>query len=295
MLAENTRIGGHTQSPFELDVDKAPYQRASEYGDTPDLLKLYVRDFHPSLIKPLADAQLADMAARATPWQDVMGMLVHIPQDSAAALKTECAPAPPEFASTYDCVSALLYRTVIRARLRTGRVRAEEATGNWHTVNVRKRAPEAREAYFGNAVALCCVAPMTVGELAGEDGLRRAALDARRAIRDTNMLGLRKFVEAHLTLGREGALNTSSAFMTTGAMATSWQQIRLAAFDFGFGRPRAFRSPGVCVDGGMILFPTLPGDGIVAWIGSSEECIEAMQRDPELLRYGEVWGVEKVL
>jgi amino acid adenylation domain-containing protein len=297
LLSENTRDAlsrhtSHLEPAYELDVDRSPFamvdkgESIDDSGFLRQLGSLACQD----------PSALADIVASGRRLGEVASMLVHISE--TAALKQRCTPSAPknelDFVSTYHCVSTLLHRTLVRARLHTGYMQPNEATAGLHAVNMRGRSPEAWAAYFGNAAAISSpITPMIASELVGEFGLQHGALNTRDAIRNVSLHHLRRYAQMHAAQGVETITQAMTALITTGTLVTSWQQMRLAAYDLGFGPPAAFRSPSLGVDGQVIIYPTLPGQGVVALITSRKKCIEAMEKDEELLQYGEVWDVER--
>lgn len=288
LFAEKTRaaMGRHTPclgTAFELDIDRTPFTGVgmgeSEGEGLPSQL-----------------SSLLHRDAPTKPWDEIVTMLVHIPAEQVAALKVAGAPLVPkdesDFVPTYDCVSTLLHRAVVRARLRTGRMQPNENTAAIHAVNMRKRAPEVHAAYFGNAIAMSFLTPVAASGLVGDDGLRHGALNARRGIRNVSLHQLRRFAHAHATLGADTVNSAIVTFMSTGITMTSWQQMRLDAYDLGFGPPSALRAPCIAFDGQIVFFPALPGQGIIASVTLRKECVQAMQQDEEFLRYAEVWDIE---
>jgi amino acid adenylation domain-containing protein len=303
LLAENTRaaLGGHTPRPrtaYELNIDRTPFVAVGK-GESED--EEIDHSGLPHQLGSLArqdPSRLADIAASGRRMGEVVSMLLHIPEEQAAALKKICTPAEPkdefDFVSTYQCVATLLHRLIVRARLRTGCMQPNDATATIHAINMRGRAREVPPTYFGNAVAASLMTPMTASELVGEAGLQKGTLNSRHDIRSVSMHHIRRYAHAYATHGAATVMQAMAALMTTGTVVTSWQQMRLAAYDLGFGPPHAFRSPNFGVNGQVIIYPTLPGQGVVASITSRKGCISAMQEDSEFIRYAEVWDVDKV-
>lgn len=196
LLAENTRavLGGHAprlSTAYELDIDRTPFIGVSKGENEGAAID---DDGFPHQLASLVrqgPSRLADMIASGRRLGKIVNMLVHIPEERAAALKKTCLSAAPreesDFVTTYQCVSTSLHRTLVRARLRTGCMQPSEATAIVHAVNLRGRAPEVRPTYFGNAVALSLMTPMTASELVGDEGLQHGTVNSRHDIRNVGL------------------------------------------------------------------------------------------------------------
>ena len=102
-------------------------------------------------------------------------------ESSIQQLKAHCTPylSGLDYIASYDCISALLWTSIVRARLCLHPEKITSPSRFVHPIDVRTRDPENKtsERYFGNAVIGCQAGPLNAQDLVsdGDRGLASAA------------------------------------------------------------------------------------------------------------------------
>lgn len=216
--------------------------------------------------------------------------IFHFSSGSAARLKSSIQSEMRDgsWISTQDAVSALLWLTVTRSRLQTGRVRSEDPTRFLSVLNVRSRYRHLPASYFGNGIIWTPSARMSVSSFLAEASLPRAARMIRESlIRDwtstidelITYTGLRS---DHGKVCWGQAMNNSSD-----VGATSWRHLQLDGLDFGHGAAQAVRCPQVGAEVCIIFPDAADAGGIDVYLSLDERSMEALEKDPEMTKWAE--------
>ncbi|KAK8087402.1 hypothetical protein PG994_002376 [Apiospora phragmitis] len=237
----------------------------------------------------------------------------HVPRSRAAALKAACAPPPADadkWVSTYDCIMALFWKTITRAKLPLLKpaLKGKEVILA-HAVNTRNMLePPLPDRFLGNAVALPRVSVGSIEELVkvGEDNLPRLAAAVRRSIRTITPQYAAELPEwvAGLEDRRYIAIAMDS-FLGMDLAGTSWQGMTpYEQHDFGFGLPKAMRWPHPQFEGYVFLLPSRAAvkkqnkegggdndEGLEICVCLEESCHDRLLQDTELLRFAQPRGL----
>ncbi|KAM7214805.1 Transferase family domain containing protein [Rhypophila decipiens] len=182
-------------------------------------------------------------------------------------LKQSCTPiegiAP--YLSTYDCVSALLWRCLMRARTRLRPHLLSDNTRMLHAVDLRSRfklsnSLSLSKTYFGNAVGVAPAGPLPMSTLLSDndDGLSLAASTVRSSILSSAAPSsiLAATALGHKTLPSENIMFMPSRGIADGDfMLSGWGFMKTAEYDFGLGAPSAVTPPDVAIPGFAFMFP----------------------------------------
>lgn len=234
----------------------------------------------------------------------------HVPRSRAAALKAACVqPGADAWVSTYDCIMALFWKTITRAKRPLLAPAPNKPVVLVHAVNTRHLlAPPLPDRFLGNAVALPRVGAVSIEELLsegrGEDSnsnlpaLAAAVRASIRAITPQYVAELPAWV-AGLADRRYIAI-AMDAFLALDLAGTSWQAMTpYEQHDFGFGLPRAMRWPHPQFEGYVFVLPSRAAvkkgdddgdEGLEMVVCLEESCHNRLMEDPELLRFAQPRG-----
>lgn len=236
----------------------------------------------------------------------------HVPRSSAAELKKACSQeeAAEKWVSTYDCIMALLWKTITRAKLPLLKPDRGNEVILAHAVNTRNLLePPLPARFLGNAVALPRVSSGSIEQLvAADDNLPRLAAAVRASIRSITPQYAAELPEwvAGLEDRRYIAIAMDS-FLGMDLAGTSWQAMTpYEQHDFGFGLPRALRWPHPQFEGYVFVLPSRAGvkknlaggggvggndEGVEICVCLEESCHDRLLQDPELLRFAHPRGL----
>ncbi|KAI0469929.1 transferase family-domain-containing protein [Xylariaceae sp. FL0804] len=177
----------------------------------------------------------------------------------AQKLKGLCKPMDGlEYISTYDCVVALLWRSLMRVRAQLKPELAEGESRILHAVDLRGRGdPALSMSYIGNAVKQVGTVPLPMTKLLGPGGLSLAASRLRSSVLATTLA----VVGEATALGRMTGPSESVMFSPRKGIAdgdfmvTSWYFMESSKYDFGMGAPSSFRPPNAGVPGFAYVLP----------------------------------------
>lgn len=238
----------------------------------------------------------------------------HIPASKLAALKASAVPPAEEgtsvqqqsqWVSTNDCITALMWRSIARARL-AARGFSDLATdtrpmGLENSLDVRSAFGSGGRggtgipaAYVGNVV-MFSKAQMPLNQLVAADTFRDVALKVRETIEFyRSWPTVRRAMEWIAALPR--CLDVEWDFgpmWDLDMVTTSWRVLKYyERADFGFGRLMALRWATPVFDGFCFLYPTRstanPDEGLEIYLGLEKKCMDMLLMDEELRRWAEV-------
>ncbi|OJJ45939.1 hypothetical protein ASPZODRAFT_133806 [Penicilliopsis zonata CBS 506.65] len=223
--------------------------------------------------------------------------IYRISEPTIQQLKTQCSPHldQVDYITSYDCIAALIWTALTRARLRV-RPGQENAVSRFvHPIDVRSRDPEHRTSprYFGNAVIGSLAGPVPAHVLAtpGVRGLAAAATQIRQSIHAVDVSTIGHFTALQASLSDTQMLLPNADFADMDLFMNTWATGNAAKYELGsVGRPVAFRvkvdMPAACA---MIL-PDLSGDEARVFdilVQAPMPEYQVLTRDPQFLRYFE--------
>ncbi|KAK8076976.1 hypothetical protein PG996_003146 [Apiospora saccharicola] len=242
----------------------------------------------------------------------------HVPISRAAELKAACAQADKEkWVSTYDCIMALFWKTITRAKLPLLQPAVDKEVLLVHAVNTRNMLqPPLPDRFLGNAVALPRVPIGSIEELVrpeGESNLPQLAAAVRESIRTITPQYAAELPEwvAGLEDRRYIAIDMDS-FLGMDLAGTSWQAMTpYERHDFGFGLPKAMRWPHPQFEGYVFVLPSRAAvkktknsngvagrsedendEGLEICVCLEESCHDRLLRDAELLKFAQPRGLD---
>ncbi|KAL2167885.1 hypothetical protein VTG60DRAFT_672 [Thermothelomyces hinnuleus] len=182
--------------------------------------------------------------------------------DAAQRLKDSIRPRDgAAYVSKHDCVVALVWRGVMRARAALNpKLRSDpDCTSSLlHAVNLRQRGRVVPENYFGNAITVVRAGPLRMRDLLdAPDGLSMAASSLRKSVEDVN--AITSEVADVTALGALMGPTKRLVYMPKvkehedNFLISSTYFMNPAEYDFGLGPPRAART----------LVPPVPGFAVV--------------------------------
>ncbi|GLB02558.1 hypothetical protein AtubIFM57258_003913 [Aspergillus tubingensis] len=223
--------------------------------------------------------------------------IYRITEPTIQQLKARCTPHldQVEYITSYDCISALLWRALTRARLHIHPDQANTPTQFVHPIDVRSRDPEHRTSlqYFGNAVIGTLAGPVSATTLIseGDRDLAATATKIRQSIHAVDIFKIGHLTALQTSLADTEMLIPNADFANMDLFMNTWYAGSAARYDLGAAtRPVAFRVqagvPGACA---IILPNFIEGDTRVfeVLVQAPEKEYEALVRDVEILRYFE--------
>lgn len=231
----------------------------------------------------------------------------HISASKLADLKASAAPAPgddtKQWVSTNDCVTALMWRAVTRARLaKHGITSPEKDTRNValeNSLDVRKAFRAVKpdgipEDYVGNVV-MFSKAIMPLCQLVAPETFRAVAVKTREAVEAYRAWPTVRCALEWIAACPRGA-DVEMDFDAVGGLdvvTTSWRVLQAyERADFGFGPLMALRWVTAVFDGYCFLYPRRSSgeadEGVEIYLGLERECMEKLLLDEELSRWAEV-------
>lgn len=232
----------------------------------------------------------------------------HISASKLAALKASAAPTASDldtrqWVSTNDCITALMWRAVTRARLaKHGIASAVNDTRHValeNSLDVREtfrmvRSKGISEAYVGNVV-MFSKASIALRQLVAPETFRAVAVKTRDAIDVYRAWPIVRRAMDWISACPRGA-DVEMDFDAVGGLdfvTTSWRVLEVyKRADFGFGPLMALRWATAVFDGYCFLYPTRPSgdtdEGVEIYLGLEKDCMERLLLDEELAQWAEV-------
>lgn len=217
--------------------------------------------------------------------------MYHFSAESCAKLKALCKPADAgRFVSSYDCIAALSWRCMTRARVPYLKLDvASTATNCAHAVNTRGRlGDKVPKEYFGNGFTMAVTENFVVDQLIGEGSLPKAAQAMRQSILDVTEDSIPAIV--NVRKGIEGREMMRWMWAPQNVMGTSWTGMQpFTKYDFGNGLPDSLRLAVGTFDGTFGVLPANKiggkSDGFDVYISLETGCQERLQADVEFQEY----------
>lgn len=225
----------------------------------------------------------------------------HIPASKLAELKASAGPQAPgdAWVSTNDCITALMWRAIVRSRLALHNVADPLADTRpvalENSLDVRASVPGGVPAAYPGNVVMFSKAVMPLSSLVRPDTFRAVAVCVRETVEAYRAWPL---VErairwiASVPRGADVAMDVD-VVMGLDALVTSWRVLRAyEAWDFGFGPLASLRWATPVFDGYGFLYPTRPSagadEGVEIYLGLERECMERLLMDEELSNWADV-------
>lgn len=247
---------------------------------------------HPQFrLVPKASPQSSYLSTTST----IKPCLVRFPPASLRRLKALCAPAPPTtlYVSTYDSIFAFLWQALVRIRHRDPRFAHLTHTAALHAVNLR-RYPHVPPCYFGQAFSIGQTPFIPIATLLSPPGLPLGAA----AIRAVTLACDPEYFHATNNLTKTLLASTTHKLDSTinwdglDVMASSWSQMALDEYDFGFGPCDTVRAPEIPINNylkGFWPYRAALRDevGVVASFNLEEACAAELKKDERVREFAE--------
>lgn len=220
-----------------------------------------------------------------------------ISEQETQQIKAQCTPYLDgvDYISSYDCISALMWTAITRARIQLHPEKASAETRFVHPIDVRSRDPEKKTSaqYFGNAVIASQAGPLIAQDLVAEGGrgLATAAGLVRQSISSVSLSTISHMTSLLTSLPPTEMLLPQANFADMDMFMNTWYSGNAEKYDIGAGStPVAFRlhspMPGSC----MILPNFSRGATRVfdVCLQLTADEHELLRKDAYFLRYFEV-------
>lgn len=226
--------------------------------------------------------------------------IFHFPTSSLVALKASTISREPgQWVSTYDCITAVMWRAMTRARLPRQGVSPDDASRRisiMHPVDVRSYTnPPIPEAFPGNSIGMASV-ESSVQRLLAADGLADAALAVRNSVNKWRSPEMLKDILDYIVSfpNRNGVRFTLNLSPELETAVTSWGVLTAyQTHDFGFGPLRALRLATSVFNGTIFVYPKrlkedCPDEGTEVFVTLEKSDMERLRADEELLTWAQV-------
>lgn len=220
-----------------------------------------------------------------------------ISEQSIQQLKAHCAPflSEVEYITSYDCISALLWTSIKRARLHLHPKKTTSPSRFVNPIDVRTRDLENRssEQYFGNAVIASQAGPLTAQALISDlyRGLAVAATLIRQSIYSVNLSSISHMTSLMASLFPTETLGSYADFTDMDMFMNSWYSGSAEKYDIGAASvPIAFR-PHSSATGACLILPNFSRGTTRVFevlVQLAVEEHELLRKDAEFLKYFEV-------
>ncbi|PYI22699.1 hypothetical protein BO99DRAFT_258379 [Aspergillus violaceofuscus CBS 115571] len=218
-------------------------------------------------------------------------------------LKSECTPHLDgvDYITSYDCISALIWTAITRARLHVHPDKSNTPTCFVHPIDVRTRDPDQKTSpqYFGNAVLGTLAGPLPAQELiaSADDGttargLATAASHVRRSISRIDVSSFAAMTGLVASLTPTETLAPNADFGDMDLFMNTWYSGSVEKYDLGAGvMPAAVRvqagMPGACAS----ILPNFSRGGprvFDVYVQAPVDVYEVLGRDEEFVKYFEL-------
>jgi hypothetical protein len=222
--------------------------------------------------------------------------MYHLSAGSCTKLKDLCKPTDPQkFVSTYDCITALTWRCMTRARVPYLKMDIENTETNYsHAVDLRGRFGDIVPIeYFGDGLLMGVTENISVAELIGGPGLAKAAQAIRQSILDITVDSMPALLKVRE--GIEGREEMRWIWHPQNVVGTSWTGMQpFTKYDFGYGLPVSIRLSASAFEGTLGVLPAnrIDGksDGFDVYICLENSCHTRLEADPEYRAFCSLLG-----
>jgi hypothetical protein len=219
----------------------------------------------------------------------------HLSKKALDQLKTDATNQKPvsskePYISTHDAVCALIWRTVMAARVTGGEINTHDETTFKMPIEGRSQLKPAQPPdYMGNNAIGFKVAN-TVESLIAPESLGTAAFAIQTGLKSVNNSCLRNLITSLNDVPDYGQvfLDMLEFIKTTGLFLTSWAKVPCAKLDFEekFRKCKMFRFPaGGYMNGIAVIFPPLDDGVWEVTLTLEENCMGAFKNDSVWKQY----------
>ncbi|KAJ5893813.1 hypothetical protein N7495_005504 [Penicillium taxi] len=234
---------------------------------------------------------------RPKPQPPSRSCIYQITNSSVEKLKARCTPLLTEvdYITSYDCISALMWKSITRARLQLHPEKSATKSRFIHPIDVRTRDPEKKtsDRYFGNAVIGSQAGPLVAEALVSNEdkSLAVAATRIRQSITATDLWQISRMNSLVASLSPTEMLNYGADFGDMDIFMNSWYSGSAEKYDIGAASvPIAFRQAGAMPGACVVILPNFsrgPVNVFDVLVQLTGEEHESLGNDAEFLTYFE--------
>jgi hypothetical protein len=233
-------------------------------------------------------------------------LLFHLPKSKARLLKAAASPNDGTWITTYNAMCALMWRTLTKLRvpLYSPDPAYKPLWGQGVTISKLFTNPPIPERMQGNlqfdiTSRTSRVPELSVAEIVSDAPLSQLATYTREMTESVtpDMLATALAAVANVRNKTDLSIRVDS-FPPLALLWTDWRSGDYCTYDFGFGKPEAYRH----LFGGVplcqaVVFPPRTGpkgedEGIEIMFACETELVDRLLRDEEWVRYFEFRGVD---
>jgi hypothetical protein len=197
------------------------------------------------------------------------------------------------YISTHDAVCALIWRTVMAARLKVGAIAPSDTTTFGMPIDGRTQLFPPLPADFLGNLAVCFKIGESVQNLVAPEHLGAAAFQIHAGVKSVDDTYLKNFIALLQQVPDVGQvfIDCLENIKTTGLFLTSWTKFDYAALKWAdrFGNCEVFRFPnGGYMNGIAIVFPPLRNGDWEVSLTLEETAMEAFKEDETWKRFASV-------
>lgn len=197
------------------------------------------------------------------------------------------------YISTHDAVCALIWRTVMAARLKVGTIAPSDTATFGMPIDGRPQLSPPLPADFLGNLAVCFKIGESVQHLIAPSNLGAAAFQIRAGVKSVNDTYLQNFIALlqHVPDVGQVFIDCLATIKTTGLFLTSWTKFDYAALEWGhaFGACEGFRFPdGGYMNGIGVIFPPLRNGDWEVSVTLEEGAMRALKEDGIWRRFASI-------
>lgn len=234
-------------------------------------------------------------------------LLFHLPKSRAAELKKAASPADGSWISTYDAVSAIMWRVFSRIREPIYKpdpasrpVWAEGVTMIKRLTNPTMPTRMQGNLFIATMSTMSAIPQLTEAEIVSDDTpLSKLASYTRQMTNGVTGDLLAGALQMLAPVRNKTDLSVRvNSFPPMTLIITDWRDADVCTADFGFAKPTAFRHLFDTVTEGLaIVYPPHDGpagedEGIELQVVFEKELVDQLVNDPEWKKYFEFRGVD---
>ena len=238
-------------------------------------------------------ATLVATLSTPIPADQAKGLTYRITHSDAVRLKGLCKPIGVGYVSTYDCITGLLFRAIVRARatINTSFLQLE-SNKKWYLTSasdLRHRNLLPTE-YFGNGVKCVFTDPLSGSDILGHDGYSLIASKGRHSIQNNDGLSFfhRAVATAEKSLPNESVIYVPVGVPDSTHVVSSWYTVGAEKWDFGIGRPSAMRTFTIPAPNFSIIFPACEQNAYDIYVCLPEQEHDMLNKDEEFQSWFQV-------
>ncbi|KAG0348956.1 hypothetical protein BG005_011235 [Podila minutissima] len=246
---------------------------------------------HQGITPPISNDTSAPVATPPSPPPTTWASFSFNPISLASLKSIATETVPSGFISTDDALSALIWQSIIRARLArlspTDNATFARAVDLRGILGVEAKYPGVVQNLTYNTLTLQQIVDEPLGVIASR---LRSALDKDALGRHTRAFATR----LHQTQDKKTAVSDVAHLnLSADLMLSSWSKVDCWGLDFnmGLGKPEAVRRPKFSPFASlMYLMPKAPNGEVLAAICLTDEDMDRLKADKEFIKFGRFIG-----